>query len=272
MTEETKKYISFSELWKIDGYFQVYQWPVAELKQLGFDHVKKLANSYLIRVIAKNKNLVHFEFCPIADYYGDVSVKNISCEKDGLVSHDVFSKILHLISKQYKDEKEERENLDHETKIKQFTETRLDQKSLLDFSKQITQDYWRDFFANRADIGSLNIDKLAVSALSSFIEFFYTLETEHNYVEKEDDSDMSESEDEEEEREKENEREELNSLVQNTMFYDHYPLFKDFAKNLSDLSKDEIPNGDCLCGSSIEELNFEYGLKLVDYLRKNIKN
>lgn len=272
-----KTYISESELWRQRGYHKVYQWP-------GIEHTKKLRNSYLVREIARNSNLVHFELCPVVDYYGDVSLQDISCEKDGLISHVSFSKFLYLISKEYATAKEIKEKLDYDTKIKEFVQ-KLDEKSLTTFAKQITREYWTEFFRGRVDVSVLDMDKLAVSAIPNFIEFFYTLETQYNYQEIFDTSEgegESESGDSEidsddqkdqgqDQKEKDNDREELYSFVQGQMFYDYYPLFQVFAKDMSNLSKDEIPNGDCLCGSTIDELNMQYGNRLVDYLRQNIK-
>ncbi len=158
-----------------------------------------------------------------------------------------------------------------------YIDETINYDKLFIFVKEITERYFTQLLTNTA---SLNLDALTISSLPSFVKEIRRYR-ELNLDQKYEIDHLANNFEQlhEEEMEKEDDHEmgdeflqELHCNLCYTMFYQNYPMFNYIHNMHKSFVKDELPNGDCFCGSAEEELNIKYGLKLIHFAYVGSKN
>ena len=194
---------------------------------------------------------------------GDCSITLYCIRSDGktIPMHtfvfDNSSKVdrfMYLVSEEYL---KVRKAEDSATRLKQIEEFCAKIPDLANELYILTQQYFDELLGSEL-VSILDMPKLVKSAQQNLFELVY--KHGHREVQIPENLDQYDGMDES--------YEEFCCEIDYDMFYEYYPLFKKFSSLVYDLTKDEGPNGDCVCGSKVAELNRKYHTKMIK-LAKN---
>ena len=158
----------------------------------------------------------------------------------------------------------------------------INYEKLYKFVVKITKEYFTELLT---DVQSLNLNMLIISSLPSFIKEIIRyrklkLDQKFDIDHLVDNFDQLHEDEMEQQSDTSDEQitdanyflQELRCKLSDTMFYKNYPMFNYIHDMHASFVKDELPNGDCFCGSTEEELNSKYGLKLIHFAYLGSKN
>ena len=250
-----------NEVYNLPGHFRVHQWPEDIIKnEIGSIccSISGGYNNIFVRVIDENSEICKFEICDIADFYGEVNyptdaiiMATISLEREK------WKKLQYYISKKYNNDQMENRRIEHIKKYNEFLNHYIDDKKLEGFLTELTTDYINETFGDASNV--FNIVNLMKEAKPHFIKSIFSHYSTISLAIHEETNDEEADEDYYDE-----------GKLQYTLFFDYYPSLHKFSQMISNLSKGEYPNGDCLCGSDIQANNLKYGIKLYNYARSLI--
>ena len=246
-----------SDVYNLPSHLRIHQWPKEiinaevsnEFCSVGYGY-----NNRFVRILDQNESWCKFEVCDMADFYGDVDYpKDIIVMATSSLPILSWNKLKYYISDQYRRDKELAKETEYEIKYRGFIKKYIDDDVLETFLKGLIKDYINDLFKDHAEV--LDQTKLLNQSKDYFLRAIYS----YHCMISEDSKDNNDIDFEDEKWEV------LRMNLQCTLFYDYFPILKKFSGMVSGLSKGEYPNGDCLCGSDVEELNMKYGLKLCEF-------
>lgn len=266
----TGRVMILEDLFALPGHSRIWTWPTTELKKLGIAVEKKTDKRYFFRVLPVGTSTsgrvlgggvqssmplsVTIEMCRIerifegrkTNYDEDVVVENMMT-----IPATLFENIKYLTSVTYRDAVVKEKKVKRELEEREKRETRhrfivtylpTTDPELKSFVQTITREYCTEMFG---DISVFNIDLLAATAIPDFQNNAYWFSG----------SNYSESKDQ-------------NSVLEERMFYNHYPLLSKFAAEISKICQGKDFEADGFQNSLTRELNFKYNSKLVDFVRR----
>lgn len=239
--------MNIDEIIAMPDHFGIYELPIDDIKkQLGIEIELKVR---YMNYFGKTINNTTIEIWYAMDFYGEIEYpKNTGkIQTITLENTECLDKLKYLCSRQYVDDKKQQKYNEHMKSVKDFSDKYINLDEFKTFVENMTEEYFSDIFE---DISFLNLNKLAEMGMARLIEKLFNYFSDYS-----DDHDWESNED-------------LLISFDYDMFYESYPPFKLFSQEMESLCKGEFPNGDCLCGHYLEELNRKYNKKLFAYMKK----